>query len=305
MEVHLDRVALRGHVALLDLLVVDPDLPPHLVVRRQRTLTRDEVGDPSGLRLGQRHDRAERLHQPDEEQSRVLRVDDPSVEVDVVLARGHHPLVEEREGHLVAGAVDDRVELGRPPVGEEHLRALEPVDVRHHGDVAVPEPGQQVVADRGVRVQHGVVGLRQPVVGDLALRDPQHRRHAQLLERERTTRERRLGQVVGRHAEHELRDDVSTAAHRQVGLVSHPRRLDRDVARRVADPQHQDALALEGVGGAVVVRVQLGAGERVAARVGRLGPARVPVVAVRDDDVAVDAGLRLARLAVLAATDAA
>ena len=57
-------------------------------------------------------------------------------------------------------------------------------------EVAVPEPGEQVVADRRVRVQHRVVGARQAVVGDPALRDPQHGRHPELLQPERPARQR-------------------------------------------------------------------------------------------------------------------
>ena len=52
-------------------------------------------------------------------------------------------------------------------------------------------------------------------------------------------------------------------------------------------PEHHHPLALEDVGGPVVVRVQLLAREGLAARERRLGPARVPVVPVGDDHVVV------------------
>ena len=87
------------------------------------------------------------------------------------------------------------------------------------------------------------------------------------------------------------------APHRQVGRRGHPGRLDGDVAGRVADAEDQHALADERLGRAVVVRVQLLAGEGLRARERRLGPARVPVVPVGDDDLAVAPGLRLAAVA--------
>ncbi len=216
----------------------------------------------------------------------------------MVVGGADDALVEEREGHLVAGAVDDRVDLVGRPVDEEDLGPLEAVDVGQHGDVAVAEPGQQVVADRGVGVQHLVVRPRQAVVGDLALREPQHRRHRQLLHAGRHPRDDGVGEVVGGHPEHELRHDVRTAAHGEVGPRRDPRGLHRDVGRGVADAQHQHAFPGEGVGGLVVVRVDLRAGEGLGAGERRLGPARVPVVAVGDHDVLVEEGLRLRRLAV-------
>ena len=107
--------------------------------------------------------------------------------------------------------------------------------------------------------------------------------------------------MVGGHAEQELGDDVRAAAHREVRLGGHPGGLHGDVAGGVADAEHQHPLALEHVRGPVVVRVQLLAGERLGARVRRLRPARVPVVAVRDHDVGVGPDLRLADVTVLVA----
>ena len=93
---------------------------------------------------------------------------------------------------------------------------------------------------------------------------------------------------------------------RYLGMIHAPRRaarnvrvgdvggLHRDVHRRVAHAEHDDVLALEDRGLDVLVGVQLRAGEAVCAREGRLGPARVPVVAVGDEDDVV-----LAHLAVV------
>ena len=66
---------------------------------------------------------------------------------------------------------------------------------------------------------------------------------------------------------------------------------------RVADPEHQHPLAAQHVGLAVVVGVDLLAVELVRARERRLGPARVPVVAVGDQHRAVAAAASLAVLA--------
>ena len=63
------------------------------------------------------------------------------------------------------------------------------------------------------------------------------------------------------------------------------RRLDRDVHRRVAGAHDDDVTTDELLGGAVGVRVDLLAGE--VAGVGRVGQARVPVVAVGDHHVVV------------------
>ena len=98
--------------------------------------------------------------------------------------------------------------------------------------------------------------------------------------------DRRRG-FVDRLAAEELGDDVGAAAHRQEGLLADPRGLDGDVDRRVADPEDEDALADQDVGLAVVVDVDLLARELLRAGEGRFGPARVPVVAVGDEDGAV------------------
>jgi hypothetical protein len=110
-------------------------------------------------------------------------------------------------------------------------------------EVAVAQPGQQVVADRGVCLENVVVGLGQAVVGHPADRDPQHGPESELLQRERTAREGRAREVVGRDAEEVLRQDVRPAAHREIRLVGHPGRLHRDVGGGVADAEHHDPLA--------------------------------------------------------------
>ena len=207
-------------------------------------------------------------------------------------------LGQEREGHPVAGAVDDDVGLDGTPVGEEDLALLEPVDGRLDRDVAVPEPGEQVVAHGRVRLEDVVVGLGQPVVGDLADRQPQHRLHGPLLQRERTPGERRVGEVVGRPAEHELGHDVGPAAHREVGLLARPARTPRRCRWRScrcrapprACPRGGRACGSSG-------RAPRGRG-RSRSREAGLRPARVPVVAVGDQHVGVVVDLGLVVLVV-------
>ncbi|HEX4687006.1 MAG TPA: hypothetical protein VH228_09490 [Nocardioides sp.] len=243
------------------------------------------------LGLGERHDRAERLDQSDEVEAGAVRGDDPAVEVDVVVLGADHGVVEEREGDLVAGAVDDDVGLDARAVGEVHARPVEPGDRGLDRDVAVAEPAEQVVADRRVGLEDVVVGLGKAVVGHLPDRDPEHGAHRDLLEPKRPAGERGVGEVVGRRPEQVLRDHPRTATHGQVGFLGMTARLDRDVGGRVADPQHHHALALEDLRGAVVMRVQLEPRERLGARERRLRPARVPVVTVGDQDVVVVTGL--------------
>ena len=119
MEVDLDRVTLRGDVALPH--------PPFLALRSPRASPPPSGSAPrppsrsathSRLRLGERHDRPERLDEADEVEAGVLDRDDPAVERQPVVGRREDLRVEEREGDLVAGAVDDEVDLLLAAVGE-------------------------------------------------------------------------------------------------------------------------------------------------------------------------------------------
>jgi hypothetical protein len=101
-------------------------------------------------------------------------------------------------------------------------------------------------------------------------------------------------QLVERAAEQVLGHDPCPAASGQVGVGGGVGRLDGDVHGGVAEVEHDDVLAGEDRAVAVEVRVQLLARERVRAGKRRFGPARVPVVAVGDEQRPV-----LARLATL------
>jgi hypothetical protein len=86
---------------------------------------------------------------------------------------------------------------------------------------------------------------------------------------------------------------VRSAARGEEDLLGNVARLDGDVHGAVAHPDHDDPLPLEVVGVTVEVRVHLDAAQ--GAGKGRLGPARVPVVAVGHNQGVVTAGLRAGR----------
>ena len=95
------------------------------------------IAHPRALGLGERHDRAERLQQADEVEAGDVGVEDAPEQLDVVVGRGEQVVVEEGEGDLVAGAVDDDVGVRLAAVGEAHAIALERGDVRLRRDRAV------------------------------------------------------------------------------------------------------------------------------------------------------------------------
>ena len=157
-------------------------------------------------------------------------------------------------------------------------------------DRAVRHPREDVVGDRRVGVAEAVVGLRQPVALHVAEGDLEHPLEDPAPHRERDLR--RAADLVDRLAEQVLRDHVRAAAGGEVGLARDEARLDRDVHRRVAHPEHDDGLVAEEVRivALVVVRVDLHALEVVGAGERRLGPARVPVMAVGDHERVVGVG---------------
>ena len=161
-------------------------------------------------------------------------------------------------------------------------------------DRAVRHAREDVVGDRRVRVAEAVVGLGQPVALHVAQGDLEHPLEELAADLERDPR--RAAELVRRLAEQVLGEDVGAAAGGEVGVLGDEARLDRDVHRRVAHPEHHDGLVAEEVRvvALVVVRVHLHALEGLGAGEGGLGPARVPVVAVGDEQRVV-----AVRLAVL------
>jgi hypothetical protein len=120
------------------------------------------VGDELGLALGDRHDRPERLDEPDEVDPRHVGMEDVLVQRDLVVGRRQELGVEEREAQLVARAVDDEVGVDARAVGEVDPVALEAVDVRLRRDRPVREAVEDPAGDRGMRLAELVVGLGSP-----------------------------------------------------------------------------------------------------------------------------------------------
>ena len=103
-----------------------------------------------------------------------------------------------------------------------------------------------------------------------------------------------VADLIDRFAEHVLGDDPHALTGGEISPLGDIGGLDRYVHRRVAHAEDDDPLAGKHRVVEVGVGVQLNAGERVGARKRRFRPARLPVVAVGDDQRVV-----LARLAVL------
>jgi hypothetical protein len=157
----------------------------------------------------------------------------------------------------------------------------------------VDDAVEEVGGDRRVRLADAVVGRGQPIVLDAADAEAIHGlEHGPAGGERQRAREAVDADLVQRLAEEVLGQDVGAAARGEHDLVGDVGGLGGDVHGRVADADDQDLLAPPVVGVDEVVGVHLLAVE--AARVGRVGPARVPVVAVGHEQ-RVD-GLRLARV---------
>ena len=85
LEVDLDRVPLGGDVALPHLPFPRSAISPASPPARAASAAAEQVRHPLRLRLGERHDRPERLDEADEVEAGVLGGDDPPVE--------RHPVV--------------------------------------------------------------------------------------------------------------------------------------------------------------------------------------------------------------------
>lgn len=140
-----------------------------------------------------------------------------------------------------------------------------------------------------MRLAKTVVGLGQPVALGWAGVAAQQLLHHPLADLEWDTRV--VAHLVDRFAEHVLRQDPDALPRRQIRALGDVGGLDRDVHRRVAHPQDHDALAGEDRVVDVGVRMQLAAVERVCSWERRFGPARIPVVAVGDQQRVVAAAL--------------
>ena len=83
-------------------------------------------------------------------------MEDAPVQLDVVVRSRDEVLIEEREGDLVARAVDDQVGLDDGPVDEAHLPAFQRLDIRLRRDRAVLDAIEDPPRDRRVRLAEAV-----------------------------------------------------------------------------------------------------------------------------------------------------
>jgi hypothetical protein len=152
--------------------LVPGDLTVHVPLRGQLRAALKQVRHPLRLDLGDRHERPDRLDEPDEIQPGPPGRDDPPVQGDVVAACAGQGFIEEREADLVAGAVDHHVDRLGAAVHEADAVPVETVNGGLDDDVAVIQPAEQAVRHRGGSAQHWPVGPGQPVSRDLALGGP-------------------------------------------------------------------------------------------------------------------------------------
>jgi hypothetical protein len=94
-------------------MVVDQHLAAYLMGRWGGIPAGEHLDDPAALRLDQRHDGADRLHQPEEEQAREVRVHGALPQRQLVVVGRHEARVQEGEGHAVPSGPDDQVGRGR------------------------------------------------------------------------------------------------------------------------------------------------------------------------------------------------
>src|SRR5258707_8399533 len=106
LEVHTDGVPGGPGVPPGGRGAIPGDLTVHRGLRRQERPALEQVCHPVRLRFGDRHDRPDRLDEPDEVQPGNLRRDDAAVERDLVLLDARHASIAKRETDLVAGALN-------------------------------------------------------------------------------------------------------------------------------------------------------------------------------------------------------
>ena len=215
VEVDLDRVALGGDVALAHRGRLVLDVLQQRRARRQRVLALEVVGDP--LRPGPRPAASSppAAAAGRRRSTSSIGMEDAAEELDVVVGRRDEVRVEEREGDLVAGAVDDHVDVARVPSLNS---TVSPSRRRDFG------LGAMVPWAMRSRMRPETVGWASPNCGRAwAARSARGRRRAgdQRVDHALADLERDAGvlrQLVGRSAEHVLGDDPRPAAGGQVGL---------------------------------------------------------------------------------------
>ncbi|VWC42796.1 hypothetical protein BSE24067_07153 [Burkholderia seminalis] len=217
----------------------------------------------------------------------MLRVEHVEVQRRLLLVPLQMRLVDERKARLIAGRVDDHVDRLLAAVGEYDAIALQFAHVGPRIEIAVAEAVEQRRIDDEMRFEQLVVGLAQSVV----LRLPGRRQPQQPLAEEAARPQRHaqpqrpFGPLVRRYPEQEFRPVVVTAPRAVEHRARMMRRLDRDVAARIARADHEHAPVTKDLRRTVLRRMQLQPVE--AARIVR--QLRMRQMPVADDHAAIGA----------------
>src|SRR3990170_7632098 len=252
----------------------------------------DQVAcDELRLIIGEAPDAAIGLDETHGEKVVELGVEDVEIEEGTAVGAKDEIIVEEGNGDLVAGGVHDEIGFDLASVAEADLVAGELHDFGLHPDAAMAAELRQCRAHGRVGVHDAMLGLGQTVAFVLTHHQPlpmgvepvaQAARHRDLLAE--------IDDAIHWPAEHEFRHEISAAAHAEIDPLGDARRIDDDVGAGIARADHHDALVGELLYGAIVARMQDLAGERA----GDLRRARHMMMAVGDDESAVEAGAFLA-----------
>ena len=240
--------------------------------------------DHAGIEFRRRRQRpaeaAARLRGADDVEVLDVVGERAAVDLDDVAFHVDQPFGKKREFVVEAGGGDDHVVVTRCPVAEINGFALEAVDLGARMDQALAQVVEQVGAVGRVPVEDPVVGLLEPVTAVVANGRPDDAAEHEALERDRQPPDRQVGE---RTSERGLREEPVARPQAQVARAADAGRLAGDIVRRVASPDHQDALVLELFRAVVILGMNVFPGERA----GDLGKALCPVVTVADHDALV------------------
>src|SRR5215471_4288939 len=249
----------------------------------------DEARDQLGLVVGDHpHAAFSRLEKSDHEEIVELAVESMDEQLGAALGVEDEALIHEREAWPKAGGIDDEVDLLVAAVDKMHSLAVETLDGRLGQDAPMDDVIEIKGAGGGMRFEQLVIRSRHVVAPMRADHDAQA--PPVELAHHRARQRPAAGEIdegVGRLAHHDLGEEVVTSPHRVHGAPTVVGRVIEDINSRVAGADHEHALALELLLRLHVMRMQGLAveGARIA------GPARLPVMAVGDDETIVEARL--------------
>src|SRR5581483_2008293 len=235
--IYLHGVAWRITIPLAYLFTLMSDLSRQLFIGWQGVLAQQVLAHPDALQFGQRHDRAQRLEQAEEEDIAILRMENAMEELQLVVLRLNHFRLKEWERHFVAGAIDNRVELLARPVAEDDAIAIELLDIGLHFHPPVSNTREDIRTDCRMGMQRLMIGFGESILCQVSHLEAQNHPHQLALDNggEPLREDRRL---IQRFAEQIFRDDVEAAPHREIGHDGDARSFNGDVHCRVAEAQH-------------------------------------------------------------------